>query len=151
MKVAHKHISWFCLAIWIVMSSMAFSQANGEQYPLKSDPNKPALKTKKAGELLSDEQIAALLTERTNEKTGTKIIFQAQFGMRNLTQHEKKKYIQSGKIPVRLTCDLYESKKMGGRMVTKRLSNKTVRFYILDAEKNILDYKALSIDKMCPS
>ena len=153
METALKIVSWFCLAFFLFTAAPTLSQENAdEQQPTTNAPVKPGLTTvKRMGEVLTEDQIDALLTEWTNEKTGTKLIFQSSFGVRTVTPQEKRKYVKSGKIPVNLTCALYEVKESNGKKLFKRVNGGTARFYIMDPDGNVIVNKSLSLDKMCPS
>lgn len=153
MKTALKIIAWFCLAVFLFPAATVLSQENtGEQQPAAGAPAKPGLTTvKPTGGTLTDEQIAALLPEWTDEKTGNKLVFQASFSVRSLPPQEKRRYVKSGKIPARLTCELLEVKEVNGKMLAKRVTNGMARFYIMDPDGKVIDKKSISLDKMCPS
>lgn len=99
---------------------------------------------------LSEEQIAAFITEWNNDKGNEKIIFNASFGVRSLSVEEKRKYQKSGKIPLRLTADLSQVKDVHGKKLSERMTG-TAHFYILDPAGQIIEKKSMSLAKMCPS
>ena len=155
MKTVIKFISWFCLAMFLFTAASVFSQEKAEeQQPATNAPVKPGLTIKKpAGDkdVLTEDQIADLLPEWTNEKTGTKLVFQSSFEARTVTPQEKRKYVKSGKIPIRIICELLEVKEVNGKNMAKRVSGGTVRFYIMDPDGKVIDKKSIPLDKMCPS
>ncbi len=101
-------------------------------------------------QLLSAEQVGALLAEWTDDKPGVKLQFQASFGVRTVSPQEKRHYVKSGKIPARLTCELYEVKTVRERKLLRRMGG-TAQFYILDSDGVVIARKSLALDKMCPS
>jgi len=154
MGTSIKFVSCFCLAVFFCAATAAVSQENAdEQQPATKAAVKPDLPAGKpiGDKVLTDDQIAALLTEWTNEKTEAKIVFQSSFGVRAVTPQEKRQYVKSGKIPVRLTCELLEIKESNGKKLAKRVGGGTVRFYLMDSDGKVIVKKSLSIDKMCPS
>lgn len=153
MKNCAKFIFRFSLAGVLFTAALAFSrEKTDEQQPVTNAPVRKSSGTGRiaGGNVLSDDQIAAFLTEWTDAKTQAKLVFQASFGMRSVSPEEKPKYVKSGKIPVRLSCILSEIKEVDGKKLAKRTSG-TARFYILDPDGNIIIKKSLSLDKMCAS
>ena len=152
MKTAIKFIFYFCMTFFLVMAATVFSQEKADEQPAPT--NGPGIKvtaTRAAAGILAEDQIAALLTEWTNEKTGIKLVFQASFEVRTVTPQEKSKYIKSGKIPIRITCELREVKESNGKKLAKRVNGGMARFYIMDPDGKVIDKKSMPLDKMCPS
>jgi len=153
MKTAIKSVSWFCLAVFLFTATSALSREKAdEQQPTANAPVKPSLTTRKPtrGKVLTEDQIAALLTEWTNEKTGAKLVFHSSFGVREVKPKKKRKYVKSGKIPVRITCNLSEIKEVKGKKLAKRVSGGRAYFYIMDPDGKVIVKKSLSLAKMCP-
>ena len=139
-----------CLAVFLLSAGAAFSQDKTEA-PAKTPVKKlSSVGGATGGNVLTDDQIAALLTEWTDEKTDAKLQFSASFGVRNVPADEKRKYVKSGKIPIRITCELDEVKEVKGKKMYKRQSGNS-HLYILDSDGKIVDRKTVSLDKMCPS
>jgi hypothetical protein len=99
--------------------------------------------------ILTDEQIAALKIERSDDK-GRKYVFHGGMGLRTLTDQEKKRYRKSGEVPFRITMELLEVKEVKGRQVGERQQG-TARFYVLDSEGSVVAKGTESLAKMCPS
>ncbi|MDD5677440.1 MAG: hypothetical protein PHW60_05535 [Kiritimatiellae bacterium] len=154
MVTARKIFSWFCLAFFLLAATPALSQNNTDVQPSATTaPVKPVLSTARSAgdQVLTEDQIADLLTEWTNEKTGAKLMFQSSFGLRTVTPQEKRKYVKSGKIPIRITCELFEIKESNGKKLAKRMTSGSARFYIMDSDGKVIEKKSVSLDKMCPS
>jgi hypothetical protein len=106
-----------------------------------------------AGKQLTEEEIASLKTQAViDEKNDIQCQFMASFSAVPVTDaKEKKKLAKSGKIPIRITCALYEIKNAKTpKPLTKRMSG-NAQFYVLDSEGKMVEKKTVSLDKMCPS
>jgi len=106
-----------------------------------------------AGKQLTDEEIASLKTQAViDEKKDIQYQFVGSFAAVPVTDaKEKKKLAKSGKIPIRITCALYEVKgAKTPKPLAKRMSG-SAQFYILDSEGKMVEKKTVSLDKMCPS
>jgi len=139
--------------VFLLSATASFSLDNGDKEQTSAkEPVKKVSSTggPTGGNNLTDEQIASLITEGTDEKMGTKLQFQASFGVRNLPANEKKKYIKSGKVPFRVTCSLYEIGNINGRQSMKRLNGKA-HINITDSTGKVIEKKTVPLDKMCPS
>ncbi len=151
MKTAIKFVFCFCLAFVLFTATSAFSQESTDEKPAAANGNGAAAKvTPTAAGTLSEEQIAAFLMELPNEKTGIKLQFQASFDARKIAPEEKRRYVRSGKIPIRLTCALFEVKELNGKETFKRATG-VARFYIMDPDGKVIEKKSAPLDKMCPS
>jgi len=143
------------MAALFFTAAAAFAQEKaGGQKPATNVLVKPGLTNgKPAGNnnILAEDQIAELLTEWTDEKTGARLVFNSSFGVRTVSPQEKRKYVKSGKIPVRITCSLEEVKEVNGKQLAKRVSGGSARFYIMDADGKVIEKKSVALDKMCPS
>ena len=102
------------------------------------------------GDILTDEQVASLLTKWTDKKTRASWEFTSSFERRSVSAAEKGN-VQSGKIPIRITCSLDKSKVgfMGDRVYMRESG--TASFYIMDSEGKVVIRQSMPLDKMCPS
>ncbi|MBU4247388.1 MAG: hypothetical protein KKG09_09340 [Verrucomicrobia bacterium] len=153
MNTSTKLITWSCLAVFLMTTAPAFSQQQAnDQRPASNAPIAIRIESARpsASNVLTEDQIAALLTDSTDEKSKAQLQFSASFGLRTVTPKENKKFIKSGKIPIYINCQLVEIKEINGKKLTKRMGG-TAHFYIQDSDGNVIVNKALSLDKMCPS
>lgn len=149
MKAATQFISCFCLALFLFSAAPAPAQEQANDKaaaPNKSTESSPPT----AGSILTSNQIAALLTQATDEKTQVQLVFKAAFSQRNVSAEEKKRLVKSGKIPLVITCELDEFKEVQGKKLGKRLGG-MARLYILDADGKVVTKQSIPLDKMCPS
>lgn len=97
------------------------------------------------------EEIAQFVTATTNAADGLRTVFTASFtAVQPKAGKETEKYRKSGTIPVRITCELDDIKKVGSREVSKLVSG-TVNICITDEDGKMVLSKAVSLDKMCPT
>ena len=135
-----------CIAVLLLSVSASFSQQTST-----NETKKPAgLSGPTGGNVLTDDQLAALKKDATDEKTGATYSFGADFGSRSVEPPEQRKYAKSGKIPIRITCSFTETKKVGGKALTRRLSGSS-HIYIMDSDGKVVFKKTFPLDKMCPS
>ena len=93
--------------------------------------------------VISYADINNLVTEYTDKKSGKAWQFDCNF----------EQYSKSGDKPgltYRITCSLNEVKTVKGQVLTKRESG-MAHIFIKDSNGNLVENKAISLDKMCPS
>ncbi len=99
--------------------------------------------------LLSDEEIAAMVTQTTDERNGDQVKFQSWFQRKSLTAQNDsdaiRKYAKSGRVPYRVAAKLEEI--IDGK--TKRDQGTRCHFYIIDSEGKILVKRSLPLSSMC--
>ena len=135
-----------CVAVLLLSGTASFSQQTAT-----NETKKPAgLSGPAGGNVLTDEQLAALKKDFTDDKTDTTYSFNADFGTRSVEPPEQRKYAKSGRIPIRITCSFTETKKVGGKALTRRLSGSS-HIYIIDSDGKVVFKKTFPLDKMCPS
>jgi hypothetical protein len=135
-----------CIAVLLLSTSVSFSQQVST-----NDTKKPVgLSGPTGGNVLTDDQLAALKKDATDEKTGATYSFAADFGTRSVEPPEQRKYAKSGRIPIRITCSFTETKTVGGKALTRRLSGSS-HIYIMDSDGKVVFKKTFPLDKMCPS
>lgn len=101
--------------------------------------------------LLSDEQIKSLIVQhQEKDKPDEKIVFHASFGLPYMDKKSKEKYSGKEEAPFRITAQLLEYKKQGGKMVGKRMKGRAY-MYIMDSDGNLVDAESESLDKLCPT
>ncbi len=98
----------------------------------------------------TEEQIAEMKTEWTDDKRKSRLHFAAGFSKAAINEQEKKKYEKSGKIPIRITADFVEIKEVGGKEVSKRLGG-SIKLCVKDSDGKVLIRKSVPVEKMCPS
>ncbi len=140
--------AWVCLAAWLVMAAPAPAQTPAVPGTPAAKP--AAIASPKSGQVLTDDQIAALLTEWTNEKNQGKLFFSSSFGPASVSPSARQKYAKSGKIPLTIVCQIVEVKEVRGKKVSMRLGGRA-HLYILDPDGKVFENKSVSLDKMCPS
>lgn len=149
MNATLKFIPWLCLAVCFGLAVPGLSPAQLAPSNAASAAG-GAQEIPKAGKTLTDEQIAALLTEWIDPKTQAKLLFSASFGIAGLTPSARAKYVKSGKIPLQIVCQLIEVKEAKGKTLAMRLSG-SAHFYILDPDGKTIEKKTVALDKMCSS
>lgn len=101
--------------------------------------------------LLSDEQIKSLIVQhQEKDKPDEKIVFRASFGLPSMNKNTREKYSGKEEVPYRITVQMLEYKKRGGRMVAKLMKGRAY-MYILDPDGNLVDTESESLDKLCPT
>jgi hypothetical protein len=148
-----RFVSLLCFALFLLSATASFSSDDTNQQ--QTSTTQPVKKLSctggpTGGNNLTDDQIASLVTETTDAKTGTKLQFSAGFGVRKVPDTEKRKYVKSGRVPFRITCALYEIRDVNGKPVMKRLSGKA-HLNIMDSAGKVIKKESVSLDKMCPS
>lgn len=136
------------MAMFLLSPAASFSQ-NGNTTNGDKKLSVPKI-TGLSGADLTEEQIASMKTEWTDEKSNVKVHFSARFGAATVPAELKKKYSKSGKIPIRITCDLVESREVAGKPVAKRLGG-SAHLYIKDSDGKVVLKKTVPLEKMCPS
>ena len=104
----------------------------------------------RTGNTLTEEQIAGLQRESTEEKSGEKIQFNFSFAQTRLDEKELKKWDPKDGIKYRLTCELVRSKTVKGKTVGERLGG-SAKFYLTDESGTTVMAKSQSLDSMCPT
>lgn len=113
--------------------------------------SKPKQAKKRAIGTLSDEEVAALKTQWTDEDSGKSYTFYGSFDYPKLSDSDKRKYSKSEKIPIRITTTLYEIKEVRGKKQSMRM-NGNCEFYVINEETGDMVFKKkVSLAKMCPS
>ena len=120
---------------------------------LAGDPDKPVVPRlstvglfKGEGGILSDDEIAALVTESTDEKSGDQLVFTAFFEKKRMTDdNEIRKYSKSGRVPFRVAAKLAETIK--GQK--KRVTGTMCHFYVLDADGKQIVKRTVAVESMC--
>lgn len=144
MKFLTSLVCILVLGLAVALSQYSFAQAPAT--PATTTTQKPP-----APGTLTDAEIASLKTQYKDEKTGNLYSFSASFGALSVTDPiAKRKYANSGKVPFRITCALYETKEVNKKKLTQRLSG-TARFYLLDSDGKVIEQKSAPLDNMCPS
>jgi len=111
---------------------------------------KAAPASRAAGDTLTEEEIAALKTEWRDER-GRGMNIEATFTLDDVrAKEEASRFSKSGKVPVRITVALYETRESGGREVRRLLPGRC-RLYVQDSEGNLVFKATENLDKMCPS
>jgi hypothetical protein len=95
---------------------------------------------------LTEEQIAGLRKQLNFPDKGKEIRLYVSFKRRKLHWGEKPKYVNSGKMPIRLTTSLYEYR---GRK--KRRLKGICRFYILNSDGDVIISKTTTLDRLRPN
>jgi hypothetical protein len=142
---------FFIILFALTAARPAWAEPPAINPPVKPGPatNLPPSKPT-AGKVLTEAQLDALVTQWSDEKTGVKLEFEADFTVRKLTDEQKKRYAKSGKIPLKITCQLMEIKDANGKKLAKRMSG-TAHMYVLDSNDKAVEHRSVSLDKMCPS
>lgn len=136
-----------CAVIGVCVVCSAFAQGNSAA---GTSAAKPATVGFNDLGPLTDDQIASLQTEWTDEKTKRQFVFTASFGPQTLKSEDKARYQKMGRIPYRLTADLMEAKETDGKKLYKRVEG-SAKFYILDPAGKVVEKRSSSLAKMCPS
>jgi len=144
------------IAFTVALSCGMYAVAQDPAPVQKESAAKPNAAVKQLG-AKSDAEIAELVKEYTDEKTGKsyqlQVIFSAKLPARPLTEAQKKALLRSdAKLPYQVFAYLYEVNKSGAKMTYKRIDNGTFEFYIQnEAGKFVQAKKSLSFLKMCQS
>ena len=105
--------------------------------------------------MLSDKQLEGLKSQWTskNGKKGVRFVGTASQAALDPKKDKAKisGYKKSGKVPVRITCSLYDLVIKNGKTTSKRTNNGTAWFYLVDSEGKPALVKSGALSKMCPS
>ncbi len=99
---------------------------------------------------LSDEDVAALKQNHTDEKKNTSWQWSGSFSQERLNTKDAERAKKLKRIPIRITGALYEIKEVKGKKTSKRKSG-TCWIFITDADGKIVQKTSKSLSKMCPS
>jgi hypothetical protein len=95
---------------------------------------------------LADDEIAALVVESVDKKSGDVLSFNASFEKKRMTdESEIRKYSKSGKVPFRISARLDEIVK--GQK--KRVTSSMCHFYVLDADGKQIAKRTFALEMMC--
>lgn len=144
-------MSKFSISLCVLLCAV---QVQAQLSSKKEDELQPELsKYRSASPTMTEEQVAELMTEYTDDSSGRIYKFTAGFAQMRLDPKKDKskitKYQKSGEVPFRLTCELTETKEYKGKMLSKRVDG-TARIYILDSEGKVIDKKSTSLSVLCP-
>ena len=129
-----------------LMILLALTIFVGWQLSTKSDAQ--SQRSAAALEILPNEQIKALVTERP-APDGTSIRLSARAGQNNrLTPEQRQNHIQAGTIPFQITADVFMVAENGRR---GRRVNGDILFYVLDQDGNVVDAGKRTVRQMCPT
>ena len=107
---------------------------------VQSAPMKKLKKRLKPG-MLTEKQIASLTTDWTAKNGKKGIKFVASVSQTRLDPNKDKSKIssfkKSGKVPVLITCSLYDLLIKNGKTTRKRSNSGTASFYLVDSEGDL--------------
>ncbi|MDD5706689.1 MAG: hypothetical protein PHR35_12265 [Kiritimatiellae bacterium] len=133
-------------------ASRARAQAlgRGEAVAASDDMGTAAGGTPQTGGVPSDEEIAKFKTSFQQPGRSERVVFQAFFGVPNLSPQDRRKVARGGKVPYRITMDLMEVKTINGRNFSKRLEGRG-NIVVLDEAGMVVDRAKEALGKLCPS
>lgn len=101
--------------------------------------------------VLSKEDVAALVTQVPGQRDGETVNFMATFGpQENLNRRDRARHVAAGTIPFRITADYVLLRTADNRTLRQRLPG-TVHVYVMDAEGNIVANESMQVERMCPT
>ena len=105
--------------------------------------------------MLTEKQIASLKADWMSKDGKKGVKFIAAVSQVSLDPKKDKAKIssfkKSGKVPVRITCSLYDLLIKNDKTTSKRTDTGTASFYLLDSEGKIALMQSAALSKMCPS
>lgn len=104
----------------------------------------------RTGNTLTEEQIAGLKQESSDEKPGETLQFRSSFSQVPLDAKELKKWEPKDGIKYRVTCELLRVKTVKGKATSERLGGSS-KFYLTDDSGAVVMSKSQSLDSMCPT
>lgn len=104
----------------------------------------------RTGNTLTEEQIAGLKQESSDEKPGETLQFRCSFTQVALDAKELKKWEPKDGIKYRVTGELVRSKTVKGKTASERLGG-SAKFYLMDESGTVVMSKSQSLDSMCPT
>jgi len=104
--------------------------------------------------VLTEKQIAELVQAHTDETSGRRYKFEADFQTRKLHPVRDwlriRKYKESGEVPFIVTANFYEIKEHRGRTLERRITRATAHVYVRDDQGQIVDRQDVALITLCP-
>lgn len=122
--------------------------AAGQPIALTGLSSRPSVNTSM---VLTEAQVAALKSEFTDEKNGSKYQFVASAAL-DKTSSKNRNWKEGKGLDVKITASCYKAKDLGGGRFQRTLETSgSCLFYLLDEGGKPVLTKSKSLDSMCPT